>query len=61
MRVLRLQPCPRPAADLARADALRDNHFEIHQARMTKDDGSITGDRLAELDAVAHRLGLAGQ
>jgi hypothetical protein len=35
--------------------------FEVHPARMTKDACAISRDRLAELDAVAHRLGLAGQ
>ena len=30
--------------------------FEVHQARMTKGGGSITGDCLAELDAVRSAL-----
>jgi hypothetical protein len=42
-------------------DALRDNAFEIHQARMPEDRGTVSRDRLAELDAVAHRLVLAGR
>src|SRR6478752_4403717 len=33
IRVLRLQPCPRPAAHVSRADALRHNAFEVHPAR----------------------------
>ena len=55
-RVLRLQPCPRSAAHAARADALRHDAFEVHPARMTKNGGPISGDRLAELDALAHGL-----
>ena len=55
IRVLRLKPCPRSAAHVARADPLRDNAFEAHSP-MPKDGGPVAGDRLAELDAVAHGL-----
>ena len=46
IRVLRLQPCTRPAA-VTRADPLRDDAFEIHPASMPKDGGTVSGDRLA--------------
>src|SRR5690349_4821879 len=36
VRVLGLQPCPRPATHIPRANALRDDCFEVHPARMTK-------------------------
>ena len=42
---------PSPSADIAGAGALRDDAFEVHGARMPKDGGSISSDRLAELDA----------
>src|SRR6476620_8026664 len=60
VRVLGLQPCPCPAAHVARADALRHDAFEVHPARMTKDGGHVTGDRLANLDAVARGLWSCG-
>src|SRR4051794_39934532 len=56
MRVLRLQPRPCPAADVARADPLRDDAFKAHAAGVPKDGRAVAGERLAELDAVAHGL-----
>ena len=35
-RVLGLKPCSRPATHIPRANALRDDCFEVHPARMTK-------------------------
>ena len=35
-RVLDLKPCSRPATHIPRANALRDDCFEVHPARMTK-------------------------
>jgi hypothetical protein len=58
-RVLRLQPCPGPTAHIAGADALRDYAFESQTAGMAEDGGPVAGDRLAQLDAVAHHVGLA--
>src|SRR5689334_3745973 len=46
---------PGSARSHSASRALRNDTFEVHQGRMTKDGGSITGDCLAELDAVAHR------
>ena len=60
IRVLRLQPRPCPATHVAGADALRDDAFKVHPARMTKDGSAVSGDRLAQLDAVAHRFVAAG-
>jgi len=56
LRVLPLQPGARPAADVARADPLRDDPFEAKTAGVAKDGGAVAGERLAELDAVAHGL-----
>jgi hypothetical protein len=55
----RLQQCTRSATDVSRANPLRDNAFAVHPARKTKDGGPVSGDRLAELDAVTHCLVLA--
>ena len=55
-RILRLQPGPRSTADVTRPDPLRDDAFEVHPARMTKDGGTVSSDRLAQLNAVAQRL-----
>src|SRR3954464_14936076 len=60
IRALRLQPCPRSAAHIPRPPALRDNTFQAHAARLPEDGDPVSGDRLNELDAVAHRLGFAG-
>ena len=43
-----------------RPDALRDDAFEVHPARVSEDRRAVAGDRLTELNAVAHRLVLAG-
>jgi len=40
IRVLRLQPCTCPAAHVSGADPLRDDAFQVHPARMTKDGGA---------------------
>ena len=56
IRVLRLQPGPRPATHVPRADALRHDALEAHGATVPKDGGTFSGDRLAELDAIAHRI-----
>src|SRR4051812_36343731 len=50
--VLRLQPCARSVADVARADPLGDNAFEAHAADVAKDGSAVAGDRLAQMDAV---------
>src|SRR4051812_13512236 len=55
IRVLRLQPCPRSVAHVPRPGALRDEAFQAHPARVTKDGGTVTDDRLAKLDAVTRR------
>jgi hypothetical protein len=39
---------------------LGDEAFEGKATGMTKDSGPIAGNRLAELDAVTHRFGVAG-
>src|SRR3954470_3285661 len=51
-----LQPCPRPATDISRPDALRDDALQAHQARMPEDGGTVRSDRLADVDAIAQRL-----
>ena len=51
VRVLGLESSPRPATDVARADALRDDTLEVHPARVSEDGCSLAGDRLAQLDA----------
>src|SRR4051794_28906332 len=56
IRVLRLQPGACPAAQITRADALRDDAFQAHPAGVAKDGGAVAGERLTELDAVAHGL-----
>jgi hypothetical protein len=42
IRVLCFHPSTRPAADVARADALRDDAFKVHPASMTKDGGPVS-------------------
>src|SRR3954465_15740090 len=56
IRVLSLQTGPRPAADVARADPLRHDAFEPQTAAAPEGGGAVAGERLAELDPVAHRL-----
>jgi len=60
IRVLRLNPCPCSTTHVSGADALRDDAFEVHPARVSEDRRAVAGDRLTELNAVAHRLVLAG-
>src|SRR3954451_3004192 len=48
----RFQPCARAAAEVTRADPLRD----AHAAGVPKDGRPVPGERLAELDAILHRL-----
>ena len=55
-RVLRLQPGPSPATHVARADALRDDAFEVHPARMTEDRRAVAGQRFTQWDAIVQRL-----
>src|SRR5436190_2147140 len=52
-------PCS--ATHITRAHALPRQCLPGPSRTQTKDGGPISGDRLAELDAVAHRLGFAGQ
>jgi hypothetical protein len=54
IRVLRLQPCPRPAADVPGARALQNDAFEAQTAGVAEDGSTVSGDRLAHLDAVTH-------
>jgi len=44
------------AADIPGADPLRDNAFKAQTAGVAIDGGPVAGDRLAELDALPHRL-----
>jgi len=47
--ILRLQPCPGPAAHVARSDALRDDAFEVHPAGVPENGGAVPGERVTRL------------
>jgi len=56
-----LQPSACPAAHVPRVDALRDDALKAHVTGVPEDRVAVSGDRLAELDAITNGLVLPGE
>ena len=55
------KPNSRTSANVPRADALRHDALESHVTGVPEDRVAVSGDRLAELDAITNRVVLPGE